>query len=272
MNFICVTCGTQFTESTGPPARCPICEDERQYVGIEGQKWTTLNDLAQEHKNEAVAEETGLTSFATAPKFAIGQRAFVAQTPHGNILWDCVSLLDDATVRRVRELGGLRAIAISHPHYYATMVEWSRAFEGAPIYLHEADREWVMRPDDAIRFWDGETNSLFGGLTLVRGGGHFAGGTMLHWAAGANGHGALLTGDIIQVVPDRRWVGFMYSYPNYIPLSAAAVARLLAAVEPLQFERIYGAFPKMTVAADAKAAVRRSADRYVAFLSGLRSR
>ena len=53
-------------------------------------------------------------------------------------------------------MGGIKAIAISHPHYYSSMVEWSRAFGGVPIYLHAADRQWVMRPDHAIVFWEGE--------------------------------------------------------------------------------------------------------------------
>jgi len=271
MNFICVTCGTGYADSATPPARCPICEDERQYVGLEGQKWTTLDQLRRDHHNHIQQEEPDLTSIVTEPKFGIGERAFVLQTGEGNLLWDCISLIDDATIAHIRGLGGLRAIAISHPHYYTTMVEWSRAFGNIPIYLHASDREWVMRPDDAVAFWDGETKPLFGGLTLVRGGGHFAGGTLLHWPAGAGGQGALLAGDIIQVVPDRRWVSFMYSYPNYIPLSATAVERVVSAVEPFSFDRIYGAFSGMTVAADGKAAVRRSADRYIAFVSGLRA-
>ena len=77
-----------------------------------------------------------------------------------------------------------------------------------------------MRPDPRVEFWEGETLALGDGLTLIRCGGHFAGGTVLHWAAGAEGAGALLTGDIVQVIPDRRYVGFMYSYPNLIPLPA----------------------------------------------------
>jgi hypothetical protein len=263
MNFICTTCGTEYAESAGPPARCPICEDERQYVGLDGQTWTTLDELRRDHHNQIQQEEPDLISVVTEPKFAIGERAFVVQTGAGNLLWDCISLIDDATIANVRGLGGLRAIAISHPHYYTTMVEWSRAFGNVPIHLHESDGEWVMRPDAAIAFWDGETKPLFGGLTLIRCGGHFAGGTVLH-----SGRGALLSGDIIQVVPDRRWVSFMYSYPNYIPLSATGVARVVSAVEPFEFDRIYGAFPGMTVAADGKAALRRSADRYIAFVNG----
>ena len=263
MNFICVTCGTQFKESAAAPAGCPICEDERQYVGLDGQRWTTLDELRRDYRNRFHEEEDGLTSFVTEPKFGIGQRAFLLQTPDGNLLWECLSLVDDRTVTKIRELGGVKAIAISHPHYYTTMVEWSRALGNAPIYLHEADREWVMRPGEAIQHWSGETKPLFGGLTLIRGGGHFEGGTMLHWPNGAGGKSALLSGDIIQVVPDRRWVSFMYSYPNYIPLAPQAVERLVAAVEPFRFYRIYGAFAGMTVNSDGKAALRRSAYRYI---------
>ena len=181
------------------------------------------------------------------------------RTTNGNVLWDCVPLLDPALVEMVKALGGVSAIAISHPHYYTSMVEWSRAFGGVPIYLHAADRQWVMRPDQAIVFWDGETKPLGDGLTLVRCGGHFEGGTVLHWAGGADGKGALLTGDIIQVVADRKHVSFMYSYPNYIPLSAAAVERIVRAVEPFEYERVYGAFWDTVIEQDGKAAVSRSA-------------
>lgn len=259
--YICVTCGTQFAESEAPPARCPICEDERQYIGWEGQRWTTLDDLRRDYHTIIKEEEPGLTGIGAHPSFAIGQRALLVRAPGGNILWDCISLLDEPTIAAVRALGGIAAIAISHPHYYSSMVEWARAF-GAPIYLHAADREWVMRPDPAIVFWDGESQRLGEGLTLIHCGGHFAGGTVLHWAAGADGRGALLSGDILQVVQDRRHVSFMYSYPNLIPLPAAAVRRIVAAVSPYAFDRIHGAWWKLAVQAEARAAVERSASRY----------
>ena len=266
VSFICVTCGTQFADSANAPAHCPICDDERQYVGLQGQQWTTLDELRRDHRNDFRVEEPNLTSIVTEPKFGIGQRAFVVQTGEGNLLWDCITFLDDATMARIRDLGGLKAIAISHPHYYTTMVEWSRAFD-VPVYLHDADREWVMRPDPAIVFWDGETKPLFGGLTLVRGGGHFDGGAVLHWPAGAEGRGALLSGDIIQVVPDRRWVSFMYSYPNYLPLSAETALRVAGSVEAFEFDRVYGAFSGMTVEREGKSAIKRSVERYVARVS-----
>ncbi|MGA2183576.1 MAG: MBL fold metallo-hydrolase [Bryobacteraceae bacterium] len=264
---ICVTCGTQYTNAEHPPGHCVICEDERQYVGLDGQQWTTLDGLRSTHRNRVEELEPGLTEFETEPKFGIGQRAFLLEAPRGNVLWDCLALLDDAAVRRIRERGGLSAIAISHPHYYTTMVEWSEAFGDVPIWLHEDDQRWVMRPDDRIRFWSGEARLLDDGLTLIRCGGHFDGGTVLHWPAGAGGSGVLLTGDVIQVTPDRRSVSFMYSYPNYIPLNSSAVRRIVAAVEPFAFDRIYGAFRHMTIAEGGMAAVHRSAARYLRAIS-----
>jgi len=265
VGHICVTCGVQFSPSAEPPRSCPICEDERQYVRWEGQRWTTLAELRDKHHNR-LRDDHGLMGIGTEPSFAIGQRALLVRSPQGNLLWDCITLIDDATIDAVRNLGGIRAIAISHPHYYSSLVEWSKAFD-APVFLHAADRRWVMRTDPRIESWSGETKTLWDGMTLIRAGGHFDGGTILHWPAGAERRGALLSGDILQVAQDRRWVSFMYSYPNYIPLSAARVDRIVAAVEPFEFDRIYGAWWDRNVSSDAKAAVRRSADRYKRALS-----
>jgi hypothetical protein len=141
------------------------------------------------------------------------------------------------------------------------MVDWGRCFD-CPVYLHAADAEWIMRPDPVVELWEGDCKKLGDGLTLIRCGGHFAGGTVLHWAGGADGRGALLSGDIVQVIPDRRHVGFMYSYPNLIPLPAASVEAISATLEPFAFEAIYGAWWG-TVIEDGKGAVERSAARYV---------
>lgn len=267
-NFICTTCGTQHAESSQPPGNCVICDDDRQYVKATGQHWTTHDKLRLTNRNSIRFEEASLTGIGVEPTFAIGQRAVLVRTPKGNFLWDCVPLLDAALVEMVKAVGGISAIAISHPHYYTSMVEWSRAFGDVPIFLHAADRQWVMRPDKAIVFWDGDTKSLGDGLTLVRCGGHFDGGTVLHWQDGLGGKGALLTGDIIQVVADRKHVSFMYSYPNYTPLSAAEVERIVRAVEGFEYEKVYGAFWETVIERDGKAAVARSAERYQRAING----
>lgn len=265
-NFICMQCGTQFTESAEAPSRCPICEDERQFVRHTGQEWTTLERLQADHHNRLEEEAPQLLGIGTEPEFAIGQRALLVQAPRGNLLWDCITLLDDHSATEIDARGGIRAIAISHPHYYSAMVEWAERFD-AQIFLHAADREWVMRKNARIQFWEGITLSLWDGLTLINCGGHFEGGTVLHWSAGANGQGALLTGDIIQVVQDRRYVSFMRSYPNLIPLGQTAINHILEAIEPFPIEQIYGAWWKANVLADAKAGVRRSAERYLRWIS-----
>jgi glyoxylase-like metal-dependent hydrolase (beta-lactamase superfamily II) len=261
-HFICATCGTEFTASAEPPPCCPICDDARQYVPESGQQWTTLADLRARHRNAWQECEPGLLGIGTVPEFGIGQRALLLRTAHGNFLWDCLTLLDEATVALLGSLGGLRGIAISHPHYYSAMVEWSRAFGDASIHLHAADREWVMRPDKAIQFWEGEEMELAPGLTLLRGGGHFPGATILHWRDGAEGRGALLSGDILQVTPDRM-VSFMFSYPNLTPLPASAVQAIGDKLAPLRFDRIYGAFWDRVIRADAREILRRSVARYL---------
>jgi DNA-directed RNA polymerase subunit RPC12/RpoP len=264
-NFICVQCGAQFAESAQPPSRCPICEDERQFVRHAGQGWTTLEQLAANHHNRFEEEAPHLLGIGTEPEFAIGQRALLLRSPEGNLLWDCIALLDDQTTAEIDSRGGLRAIAISHPHFYTTMVEWAERFD-AQIFLHAADREWVMRKSSRIQFWEGTTLSLWDGVTLINCGGHFEGGTVLHWPATSRdggSKGALLTGDIITVVQDRRYVSFMRSYPNLIPLGAIAIRRVVERIEPFTFEQIYGGWWQANVLSDAKAGVTRSAERYL---------
>jgi hypothetical protein len=232
--------------------RCPVCEDARQYVPVSGQQWTTLEALRASHHN-VVKSEGAYLGIGTTPKFGIGQRALLVD----GILWDCITLLDDDTAARV---GSLDAIAISHPHYYSAMVEWAEAFD-CPVLLHEDDREWVMRPSDRIEFWSGETYALKSS-TLIRCGGHFAGGTvMLHGSD-------LLSGDVVQVIPDRAWVAFMYSFPNYIPLPASSVRAIADTLAPYSFDRIYGAWWGFVVDGDGAAIVQRSAQRYIDALDG----
>lgn len=229
-----------------------MCEDARQYVPVSGQAWTTLDELRGTHTN-VFREEGEFLGVGTEPKFGIGQRALVVD----GVLWDCITLLDEETASRI---GSLDAIAISHPHYYSAMVEWADAFD-CPVLLHEADREWVMRPSPRIEFWSGSSLQV-GSSRLIHCGGHFAGGTVLL-------HGdSLLSGDIVQVIPDRSWVGFMYSFPNYIPLPASSVHSVAEALAPYDFRRIYGAWWGFVVEDEGASIVQRSARRYIDALDG----
>lgn len=266
--FICRTCGCQYADTQVPDEHCFICEDDRQYVGYQGQQWLTMNDLiAGGSTNDIRAVEPGVTSIKTVPNFAISQRAFLIQTPNGNLLWDCITLLDEATIRALKDLGGVQAIALSHPHYYSAIVDWSEAFGNVPIYIHKADKQWVTRPSDNYVFWSGETVCPFPGIELICLGGHFPGGAVAHWPAGADGQGILFSGDILQVVQDRRWVSFMYSFPNIIPLAAVDVERIAKRISRFKFENVYGAFADKQVIGDAAAKVQASAQRYIEHLT-----
>lgn len=260
--YICLQCGMQYPDSSESPLHCPICEDVRQYVRWDGQAWTTLDTLRKEYSARLEIDH-GLLGIGSKPGFAIGQRALLVPATEGNILWDCSALIDDAIIGRINEMGGLSAIAISHCHYYTTMIEWSDAFGDVPIYLHENNRKWVQRASKAIVYWSGEEFRISPSAVLYRVPGHFSGGAALHWREGANGAGTLFTGDVMQVTQDRRFVSFMYSYPNYIPVNGATARRIGEIIEPLAFDRIYGAFWGRVIAGGAKAAARASVDRYL---------
>jgi len=264
--FLCATCGTQFADAVDPPDACPICLDERQYVGWGGQRWTTHSELASTHR-QRIEHDAGLLGIGIDGEFAIPQRALLLPTDAGNLLWECVSLVTDAAVAALRAHGGVDRIVISHPHFYASMVEWSEALGGVPILLHAADREWVQRPSPRISFWEGDTFALSESVTLIRCGGHFPGSTALHWRDGPRAGGALFPADAMQVVLDRRHVTFMYSYPNYIPMPPADVRAMRARLRGFAYEDVYGFTWGRNVLGDARAAVDASFDRYLAAIA-----
>jgi hypothetical protein len=259
----CRTCGVQHATVAGrPPSHCAVCTDERQYVGWDGQEWVSLAELAAAHRAEIREEEPGLVGIGMTPAFAIGQRALLVRTAGGNILWDCIPLLDDDIIAAVNAAGGIAAIVVSHPHFHSSMVEWAHRFD-APVLIHADDSRWLMRPDPCIELWRGETLRLHDDITVIRCGGHFEGATVLHWPAGADGRGALLVSDTIMVCRDRRHVSFMRSYPNLIPLDAAAVHRIVAAVAPFRYDRMWSGWWSSQVPDGAEAALSTSVTRYL---------
>lgn len=259
---ICETCGTQFGASSTPPRACPICEDDRQYVGWRGQTWTTHDALASRH-TVRIGEEAGLLALGMAPSFAIDQRAFVLPTDAGNILWEALPIVTQEAVEAIRAHGGVDAIAISHPHFFASMVEWSEALGGVPILLHAANRPWIHRPHRNIELWSGDTLRLSPSVTLIRTGGHFAGSTALHWASGPRPGGALFAGDVPQVAMDRRHVSFMYSYPNLVPMRTRDVLALRRRLATYEYEDVFGYTWERNIVGGGRAAVDASFDRYL---------
>ena len=124
-----------------------------------------------------------------------------------------------------------------------------------------------MRSDGRLKHWEGETLELLPGVTLIHGGGHFAGSSMLHWAKGAGGRGVLCASDTAYVAADRRHVSFMRSYPNLLPLAARNVKAIAAALEPFAFDMMFGNFFESVIQTGAKEAVRISAERYLAAIA-----
>lgn len=265
--WICATCGNHYPDAVSPPRACAVCADERQWIPPGGQRWTTLEELRADGRRSDVREvEPGLLGIGVDPPVGIGQRALLVRSDGGNLLWDPPGFLDEAAVRAVADAGGLRAVTASHPHFYGAMVEWSQTF-GADILLPRADAGWLQRPADHVRTWSGSL-TVSPGVTLIQCGGHFPGSAVVHWAAGAEGAGALLTGDTIFVTPGEDRVTFVWSAPNRLPLPERAVRRVVEAVRPYPFDRIYGGWWRPVLRAGARQALETSAERYLQFLAG----
>jgi hypothetical protein len=105
---------------------------------------------------------------------------------------------------------------------------------------------------------------------LVRCGGHFPGGTVVHWEAGAGGRGVVCAGDILTIAQDRKWFSFMRSYPNFLPLSKREVEHIGKAMAPFKFDVVYGHYFDRVIAKDAKGVLEKSVARYVAAIEGTR--
>jgi glyoxylase-like metal-dependent hydrolase (beta-lactamase superfamily II) len=267
--WICATCGNHYPAAASPPGACIICADERQWVPPGGQRWTTLAELTAEGRRSDVREvEPGLTGIGADPPFAIGQRSLLLRTQDGNLLWDPSGFIDEAAIAAARDLGGVRFVTASHPHFYGSIAEWGRAL-GAEILLPEADAGWLTSAGDdlAVRTWSGTLGAL-PGVTLIQCGGHFPGSAVVHWASGAGGRGVLFSGDTIFVTPGEDRVTFVWSAPNRLPLPEPAVLGVAAAVRPYEYDRIYGGWWTPVLRGGAKHAVEHSASRYIAHLRG----
>ncbi|KAF2750631.1 hypothetical protein M011DRAFT_395519 [Sporormia fimetaria CBS 119925] len=272
---ICITCGTQYDAPlSSPPKQCRICEDPRQYVPPYGQLWTSLSSAQPHMQNTLTPCSTNpaitfLTTTAnpSSPSLhpslssgkpisasllpglpaqkvlGIGQRAILLQTPNGNILWDCLSFLSPSTVSEIQEKGGLKAIVISHPHFWTTHLEWAKAFE-CPVYLAGWDEEWSCRADNEARrvLVRDEVTEIVPGVKVVRVGGHFEGSMCLWWdGRGKDGESGLAPPESNQQPGTSRYT-FMWSYPNMIPLAPAAIHKIWNALKPLEFTATYGGF------------------------------
>ena len=265
MTILGGTCGVETAEPL--PETCRICADERQWVPLHGQIWTSVEEqLAGGMHIDVVELEPGAWALTSDPAVGIGQRSILVQTDAGNVLWDPLGTITDDAVEQVRELGGLAFVAASHPHMFGVQCAWADALD-ARVLVNERDASWIARRHERIDLWDGEVE-LLPGVRLIRFGGHFPGAAVIEWARGSGGEGSLLAGDTMQPKPDRRSVAFMRSYPNNIPLSAGVVRRLAEQAAGLRFRRVYGNIPGQVVE-DGPEAIARSAQRHIDWVTGV---
>ncbi|HSC38652.1 MAG TPA: hypothetical protein VLD19_12295 [Chitinophagaceae bacterium] len=261
MNTICITCGTQFTPGLPLPALCPVCEDDRQYIGAGGQQWTSLPALSDKYSVLFKKINEHLYELTMTPAFAIGQRAFLILSPHGNILWDCIPLINEPVAEFIKSKGGLKAIVFSHPHYYSTMNVWAEQFD-CPVYIHRDDEHWIKNWGPHVQLWAGPERDFWDGIKAVHVGGHFPGSAVLQVPSLSPG-GALMVGDTLLIALSKRHMAIMHSYPNQVLLPREIFAAALERMKGLRFDTMYGAFAWQTLQGNAMEVFKESMNRYV---------
>lgn len=257
---ICTACGTEYSPAFNQQENCPICSNDRQYIPENGQAWTSIEELVQTYSILSKNLTEGLCELKMAPSFAIGQRALLVCAPSGNILWDCISLINETTFEFIKSKGGLRAIAISHPHYYTTMNRWADAFN-CPIYIHSSDKDWVCNKSLRLKFWNGNDTELWDGIKLINIGGHFPGSSILQVPFLSAG-GGILCGDTFYISPSKNHMAVMYSYPNKIPLTLKEINRIKQRMASIEFDSMFGFYDYQNIYSGAKAILLNSLDRY----------
>lgn len=258
--IICIACGTQYQQSLATKATCPICLDDRQAVPEKGQGWTNLQELSDNYSVIIKKLNDNLYELKMAPSFAIGQRALLVITPTGNILWDCIALINEPTIEFIKSKGSLKAIAFSHPHYYTTMNEWAEIFN-SPIYIHQKDEQWIFNKGEHVSLWSEVKKELWDGIMIINIGGHFPGSSILHVPFLSN-EGTILCGDTFYISPSKKHAAVMYSYPNRIPLPLREVQRVKKQMLDIQFDTIHGFYDYQNIYFNAKQIIEQSLDKY----------
>lgn len=257
---ICVTCGTRYQSSKFNEGQCPVCMDDRQYVNLAGQQWTSYAEMEKNQSIKFHKLREDIYELKVVPSFAIGQKAHLILGENGNVLWDCLPFVDEASLAFIEELGGLDAIAISHPHYYGLMAEWAEYFD-CPIFLHQLDSKWVMDENSKVKYFSEERLQVMPGIQVIHTGGHFPGSTVLHYKR-KDKTPALFGGDSLYLSLSKKHLSAMYSYPNNIPLSGKELFDCFNKIDELKFDAFFGAFSWQNLFEGAEKVFRNSLQRY----------
>lgn len=259
--IICSTCGTWYPEMSAPET-CIICLDERQWVPHTGQSWTKPADLLRKHSVKLNRLQDRLYEIEINPVFAIGQRGLLVLSEKGNILWDCIPLLDELIIEFIKAKGGLKAIAFSHPHFYSNMNDWAEVFN-CPVYIHQNDEEHIMVKGNHIRLWQGDEMELWDGMKIMLIGGHFAGSSILH-VPFLSGEGTIICGDTLFLSPSKKHFSAVYSSPNRMPLPLDEMRRLKKRFDSIPFDAFYGYIRTQDLRENVKEIFETSMKRYFA--------
>ncbi|TXT07490.1 hypothetical protein VHUM_03210 [Vanrija humicola] len=274
---VCATCATQYP---APRRDCTHAKlsgstDHPQARGATTSSATSRTRASRSSRPSR--SSPSLRRVSISPACVKLTPAFLLETFEGSFIWDCSAVLTPPLIAHLTHLRRpLKAMAISHPHFFSTSLTWARAL-GVPLYINALDKEWYQRREsagaDEVVFWSG-TQRLSSTLTLIECGGHFPGSCVLHWDraaepltsdadARAPDTGLLLVADTVMVQPTQKGITFMWSIPNAIPLHPTDVLHIQNVLREYDYDSVSSTWPDRWVRAGAARIFDESVETYL---------
>ena len=234
-HYACSNCGHwQIWFDHQDPLACPICTDTRNALPEDGWDFRTEADAQAMFTNHWKEVEPGLWGFWADPKFGLGATGWLLQREDGNVAFEGCPYYQPDAIEKIRELGGIRVLAASHPHGYGALWQLQREFDPV-LTIHKGDIPYskafrVNCPADDV-------HEIAPGLTLRHVGGHYEGHSVLY----DEHHRALFCGDSLKIELDADGatpvaISCHKAFHYEIPLTRDELAKYVEVFSALPFK------------------------------------
>jgi glyoxylase-like metal-dependent hydrolase (beta-lactamase superfamily II) len=232
--LICTYCGNRTFIGEGETPECLICANRYVPEPKARVRFKRPDALLPDHHTEIVQLEEDIWRFYVRPNLGIRHYAFFIQRPGGNVLMDMQPILTNDLAAWIGAKGGLKAIVLSHPHYYGAMDDFSTRFH-APVWIHATDRDWAVGYPN-VECLDAEDHSFDETLGMIHIPGQFEGGLCLLYA---RHRGILFTGDTLMVSPTTGELSAWKSTPRQVPYTRDEFHVIREGILALEFDQLY---------------------------------
>ncbi len=235
--YVCTNCGF-WQRHFAPPPGCPVCLDFRHTPSPHGWEFWTADEAAARIVTRWDEDEHGIVTFRSDPSLGIGPSGYLIPLPGGNLLFENPPWYSDEALKFIRQRGGVRWLAASHPHAYGALWRAQEAFSPEAVFIGTADLPWTgaFRATHPYE----EPLEIVPGASLVPVGGHFDGQSVLH----LRDRRILFAGDMVKFHANPPGISTHKAFNRRVPMSHGEIRRYRDAVAPLDFAEVYTTFER----------------------------